>query len=344
MITQHKAAPYDGREVFIFTLKNSAGSVVTVTNYGATVMEILVPDRHGRFEDVNLGFDTVEEYINNKDNPFFGCTVGRYANRIAGGRFTLNGTKYELACNENPYSHLHGGITGFNKKVWDAEIKGDKLLMTYVSADGEEGYPGELTVTVTFSWSDDNGLVIDYSAVTDKDTIINLTNHSYFNLGGAAADVHGYELTLNSSYITPVDEHLIPTGEIMPVKGTPFDFTSARSVGESIGSDHPQMVLGGGYDHNFIIAGEGMRLCASVYDPQSGRVLEVFSDQPAAQIYTSNMMGDIKGKKDYHRRWGICVETQNYPDAINHENFPSCVLKAGEKYRTSTKFRFSARP
>lgn len=340
MVTKSKAAMHDGREVFIFTIKNAAGNTVAVTNYGATVMKILVPDRDGRLADVCLGFDTVEEYI--KDSPFFGSTVGRYANRIAKGRFTLNGKEYVLDCNENPFSHLHGGKAGFDKKVWDAEVSGGELLMTYVSADGEEGYPGELTVKVKFAWSDDNELSIEYNAVSDKDTIINLTNHSYFNLNGAEEDITGHELTLNSSYYTPVDEHLIPTGETAPVAGTPFDFTTPHKFGERIDSDHPQMLLGGGYDHNFIIEGEGLRFFVRVYDRQSGRALEVFSDQPAVQVYTSNMMGDIKGKKDYHRRWGFCVETQNYPDAINHPYFPSCVLKAKEKYTTTTKFRFSA--
>ncbi len=342
MITQRKAAMRDGRDIFIYTMTNKAGNTVDVTNYGATIMRILVPDREGKADDVVLGFETVEGYMG-KDNPFFGCTVGRYANRIAGGRFTLNKKEYSLAQNENPFSHLHGGIAGFDKKVWEAQITADKLVMSYVSADGEEGYPGELKVKVTFSWSDDNELTIEYSATTDSDTIINLTNHTYFNLCGAREDILGHKLTLASSYYTPVDEHLIPTGEIAGVKDTPFDFTIPHTLGERITSDHPQMALGHGYDHNFIIDGNGMRLFAEISEEKSGRVLEVFSDQPAAQIYTSNMMGDINGKKYYSRHWGVCVETQNYPDAINHENFPSCVLRAGEEYSTATKFRFSVK-
>lgn len=341
MITKRNTATHEGREIFTFSMENNSGNVVTVMNYGATITGITVPDRDGRPGDVTLGFDTFEGYLN--DNPFFGCTVGRFANRIAKGTFTLNAKEYKLACNENPYSHLHGGSAGFDKKVWDAEIKGDKLVMTYVSADGEEGYPGELTAVVTFSWSDDNELSIEYSASADKDTIINLTNHSYFNLTGAETDILDHELMLESTHFTPVDEHLIPTGKRAAVEGTPFDFTSARKLGERIGSDHPQMKLGGGYDHNFIINGEGLRLAARIYEERSGRVLEVFSDQPAAQIYTSNMMEDINGKKHYSRRFGVCVETQNYPDAINHDEFPSCILRVGETYYTTTKFRFSVK-
>lgn len=341
MISKQKVFTFEGKDVLIFTLKNAGGNTVAVTNYGGTVTQIVVPDKNGKLADVVLGFKTVREYQNNV--PFLGVTVGRYANRIANGAFVLNGKEYKLACNENTFSHLHGGNSGFDKKVWDAEIKGDDLVLTYVSPDGEEGYPGNLTVHVTFSWSGDNELSIEYEAYTDKDTIINLTNHSYFNLNGGETDILSHELTLNSTSFTPVDGHLIPTGEIMPVKETPFDFTAPHKIGERIGSDHPQMLAGHGYDHNFVIDGQGMRFVASVFDEDSGRVLEVFSDQPGAQIYTSNFLGDVNGKKQYHDRWGVCVETQDYPDAINHENFPSCALKTGEKYRTATKFRFSVK-
>lgn len=342
MIDKRKVLDIEGKDVFIFTLSNAQGSIVKITNYGATIMDILVPDRNGNLADVSLGFATVEEYV--KGNaPFMGVTVGRYANRIAYGKFTLNGKEYKLACNENPFSHLHGGRAGFDKRVWDARISEDKLLLSYVSADGEEGYPGRLNASVTISWSDENELAIVYEAVSDKDTIINLTNHSYFNLGGGETDILDDELLLRASRFTPVDEHLIPTGEIASVSGTPLDFTSPHRIGERIASDCPQMLLGHGYDHNFVIDGEGMRFFGSVYCEKSGRMLEVFSDQPAMQVYTSNMLGDVKGKREYHSRWGVCLETQNYPDAINHENFPSCVLKAGEKYNTTTKFRFSVK-
>ncbi len=341
MITKEKVMMLGGKEVFVFTLKNSGGNTAAITNYGGIVTQIIVPDKNGKPDDVVLGYKTVEGYQNNP--PFIGATIGRYANRIAGGKFVLNGKEYNVGCNENPYSHLHGGYAGFDKKVWDADIKGDDLVLTYISPDGEEGYPGNLTARVTFSWSDDNELVIAYQASSDKDTIINLTNHTYFNLNGGRADILGHELTLNSTGFTPVDERLIPTGEITPVKGTPFDFTKPRKIGERIDSDHPQMLAGHGYDHNFVIDGKGMRIAASIYDEYSGRMLEVYSDQPGAQIYTSNFLGDLNGKKQYHNRWGVCVETQNYPDAINHKNFPSCVLKAGEKYHTTTKFRFSVR-
>jgi aldose 1-epimerase len=341
MITMKKVLTHNGKDVLIYRLENANGNIVTVTNYGATIMEIIVPDRDGAAADVNLGFNTVEEYI--KGSTFFGCSVGRFANRIACGRFALNGKEYSLACNENPFSHLHGGKTGFDKVVWEAETEGGSLKMTYVSADGEEGYPGELTAIAIFSWSDQNELSVTYEAATKADTIVNLTNHSYFNLSGAEESILDHELTLQSASFTPVDEHLIPTGEILPTKGTPFDFSVPHTIGERIGSDHPQMLLGKGYDHNFVIDGQGMRLFARVSDKKSGRVLEVFSDQPAVQIYTGNFLGDIKGKKDYHYRWGICLETQNYPDAIHHDHFPSCVLKAGEKYHKTTVFRFSVK-
>lgn len=341
MISKQKVLTIDGKDVFVFTLENTGGNKAVITNYGGTVMQILVPDKNGELADVVLGFKTAEEYQHNA--PFLGVTVGRFANRIANGKFFLNGKEYSVACNENPFSHLHGGYSGFDKSVWDAEITGDDLILTYISPDGEEGYPGNLSVHVTFSWSNDNELSIEYEASSDKDTIINLTNHSYFNLNGGDADILSHELTLNSTGFTPVDGHLIPTGEIVSVKGTPFDFTTAHKIGERIDSDHPQMLAGHGYDHNFVIDGKGMRLAASIFDEGSGRMLEVYSDQPGAQVYTSNFLGDLSGKKQYHNRWGVCVETQNYPDAINHENFPSCVLKAGEKYHTVTKFRFSVR-
>jgi Galactose mutarotase and related enzymes len=341
MITATKVLTHNGKDILIYTLENAKGNIVTMTNYGATVMDIIVPDKHGKAADVNLGFKTVDEYI--PSIPFFGASVGRYANRIANGRFTLNGKEYTLACNENPFSHLHGGNAGFDKAVWDATIKGDTLTFVYVSADGEEGYPGELTVNAIVSWSDRDELAITYEATTTADTIVNLANHSYFNLGGAEENILDHELTLQSSRFTPVNAHMIPTGEILPTKGTPLDFSAPHTIGERIGSDHPQIAIGKGYDHNFIIDGQGMRLFGRVYHQKSGRVLEVFSDQPAVQIYSSNFLGDVKGKKDYHSRWGICLETQNYPDAINHDNFPSCVLKAGEKYRRTTIFRFSVK-
>jgi aldose 1-epimerase len=341
MISKQKMLTIDGKDIFVFTLKNAGGNTAAVTNYGGTVMQILVPDRNGKLADVVLGFDSVQEYLNN--NPFMGSTVGRYANRIANGTFVLNGKEYRLECNESPFSHLHGGNSGFDKKVWDAEIKEDKLILTYISADGEEGYPGNLSAHVTFSWNDDNELSIEYEASSDKDTIINLTNHSYFNLNGGASDILNHELTLSSTSLTPVDGHLIPTGEIMPAANTPFDFAAPHKIGERIGSSHPQMLAGHGYDHNFVIDGKGMRFAARVFDEDSGRMLEVYTDQPGAQVYTANFLGDVSGKKQYHDRWGICIETQNYPDAVNHENFPSCVLKKGGKYHTTTKFHFSAR-
>ena len=292
----------DGTAVDLYTLTNDKGASVKITNYGGTVTSINVPDKDGKMGDVVCGFNSVEEYI--KGSPYFGCITGRYANRIAKGKFTVDGKEYSLATNNEP-NHLHGGLKGFDKQVWTAEeLKKDDgvgLSLSYVSKDGEEGYPGELKAVVTYIWDNNNALHIKYSATTDKTTVINLTNHSYFNLAGeGSGDVLGHRLKLNCDRYTPTDETAIPLGELAPVKDTPFDFTKAFPIGKRIGDDNQQLKWGKGYDHNFVINQEApgkMTLAAIVVEPKSGRVLEVRTDQPGVQLYTGNFLdGTVAGK------------------------------------------------
>ncbi|MFC1736423.1 aldose epimerase family protein [Candidatus Hydrogenedentota bacterium] len=340
----------DGTLADLYTLTNDNGMTAEITNYGGIVVSLTVPDRNGKPADVALGFDTLEEYI--KDNPYFGCIVGRYANRIARGKFTLNGVEYALAVN-NGENHLHGGINGFDKVIWKAkEVRSDAgvgLELSYLSKDGEEGYPGNLSATVLYTLTNKNELKIDYSATTDKDTVINLTNHSYFNLAGAGSgDILGHELMINADKFTPGDKGLIPTGEITSVKGTPLDFTASTTIGARIENDYKQLALSGGYDHNFVLnnSDEPLALAARVCEPTTGRVMEVFTTEPGLQFYTGNFLqGEIKGKdgKIYKKRHGFCLETQHFPDSPNKPEFPSPVLKAGEKYRTTTIYRFSVK-
>jgi aldose 1-epimerase len=344
----------DGRGVQLYTLANANGMKVDVTNYGAIIVRILAPDRTGRLDDVVLGFNTLDAYI--KDTPYFGAIVGRYGNRIAKGRFTLDGKTYVLAINNHPGGipcSLHGGLVGFDKVVWEATpLLGENtagIRLHYTSADGEEGYPGKLDVTVHYWLTNANELKIEYSAKTDKATPINLTQHSYFNLRGeGTGDILGHVVTIHASRYTPVDRGLIPTGELAPVAGTPLDFRSAHAVGERIGAADPQLALAGGYDHNWIIdrKGGGLEFAASVYEPVSGRNLEVWTTQPGVQFYTGNSLdGTLVGKRGalYPARSGLCFETQHFPDSPNHPNFPSAILRSGEKYETATVFRFSAR-
>jgi aldose 1-epimerase len=303
--------------------------------------------------DVVLGFDTLDEYLDH--SPFFGCLVGRYGNRIAGGAFTLDGETYTLATNDGP-NHLHGGVEGFDKKLWAASAReseyGPSLRLTYTSPDGEEGYPGTLHVTVVYTLMDegpnaDGALRIDYMATTDKPTVVNLTNHSYFNLSaGEAKTILDHELMLNADHFTPVDETLIPTGEIRPVAGTPMDFREMTRVGARIDADDAQLELGGGYDHNWVLNGEPgtLRLAARVVDPATGREMAVHTTEPGVQLYTGNMMPETlpgKGDRTYVRRGGLCLETQHYPDAPNHPDFPATQLDPGETYRSTTIFAFS---
>jgi aldose 1-epimerase len=341
-----------GKPVELYTLTNEQGVQVTITNWGATVVSAVVPDRTGRMADVLLGYDSAEGVLG--DTAYMGSTVGRYGNRIAKGRFSLNGREYRLAQN-NGENHLHGGLKGFNKKLWEArEVKSSDsvgVAMRYLSADGEEGYPGNLDVTVTFKLDNQNQLHIEYEASTDKDTVVNLTNHAYFNLrGDAAGNILDHEVMLNADRFTPVDEGLIPTGELQQVAGTPFDFRQPEKIGARINADHQQLVFGQGYDHNWVIRQSGdessTRLAARVHEPISGRVLEVLTTEPGIQFYTGNFLdGSIKGKKGvaYQQRYGFCLETQHFPDSPNQSNFPSTVLKPGQKYHTTTVYRFTTR-
>ncbi|MEJ7615575.1 MAG: aldose epimerase family protein [Pyrinomonadaceae bacterium] len=337
----------DGAAVDLYTLTNSKGMEAQITNFGGIIVSLKTPDRAGKTDDVVLGFESLDGYL--KPHPFFGALVGRYANRIAKGVFKLNNTEYKLAQNNNG-NHIHGGPRGFDKRVWTARERGDELELTYLSKDGEEGYPGNLTVTVTYRLTEDNELRISYAATTDKDTILNLTNHSYFNLAGTnSGDVLAHEVMINADQFTPVDETLIPTGELAPVKGTPFDFTQRTAVGARINDQHQQLVVGKGYDHNWVLkrtGGEAVSLAASVYEPTTGRVLEVYTSQPGVQFYTGNFLnGSVTGKrgKVYAQRHGFCLETQHFPDSPNKPQFPTVVLKLGQKYQETTVFKFSVK-
>jgi len=339
----------DGRSIDLYTLTNSHGLEVRAMNYGGIIVSIRVPDRKGEFADIVLGHETLEGYVPNP--PFLGAIVGRYANRIANGTFTLDGKKYDLPKNDGPNT-LHGGVDKtFNKVVWDAEaLKGNTgVAFTYLSKDGEEGFPGNLKVKVTYTLTDENALVINYEATTDKATPINLSQHSYFNLAGeGSGDILNTELMLNAERFTPVDKTLIPTGELRPVKGTPLDFTTSIKIGARIDDTYDQMVLGHGYDHNFILnrKGDGLTLAARAYEPSSGRVMEVSTTQPAVQFYTGNFLdGTVTGKHGhvYKRRNGFCLETQHYPDSPNHPDFPTTILKPGETFHSETVFKFSTR-
>ncbi len=338
---------FDG--IRLFTLQNAKGMVVKVTNYGATITSIMVPDRDGKLADVALGYNRVEDYINGVNKPYFGSIVGRYGNRIANGRFTIDGTTYTLARN-NGDNHLHGGVIGFDKVVWDAALDADhnRLTLVYLAKDGEEGYPGNLEAEVRYTLTDDNELVVEYRATTDKPTPVNLTQHTYFNLKGEGeGTILDHELMLAASRYTPVNAGLIPTGELADVRGTPFDFTSAKAIGRDIGKEDAQLGFGGGYDHNWVLdraANDGtMVLAARAKDPVSGRVLEVRTTEPGVQFYCGNFLnGRLRGKsgKPYVHRGGFCLETQHYPDSPNQPTFPSTILRPGETYTSTTSFRF----
>ena len=336
-----------GQPIELYTLKNASGMEAGIINLGGIVVSLKVPGRGGQIADVVLGFDKLADY--EKPNPYFGAIVGRYGNRIAKGRFTLNGVEYKLAVNDGENS-LHGGIHGFNHAVWQArEVPGTDpaVELTYVSKDLEEGYPGNLTVKVTYTLTAANELRIDYSAATDKDTVVNVTNHSYFNLAGQGqGDILGEVLTIYASKFTPVDAGLIPTGELKSVAGTPFDFRQPTVIGARINNDDEQLKRGKGYDHNWVVDGTPgtLRPAARVSDPGTGRVLEVLTTEPGVQFYTGNFLdGTSTGKsgKVYQRRYGFCLETQHFPDSPNHPDFPTTVVKAGAQYKSTTVFRFS---
>ncbi len=336
----------DGRPIELHTLSNPKGTVVKISNYGGIVVNIRVPDAKGAMGDVVLGYDTLIEYL--KESPYFGCLVGRYGNRIAKGKFTLNGQQYTLATNNYP-NHLHGGKVGFDKVVWKAHAYrsklGPSLELKYVSKDGEEGYPGTLSVTALYTLTDKDELRLDYTATTDKETVVNLTQHSYFNLAGGGS-ILGHEVMINASKFTPVDSTLIPTGELKPVEGTPFDFRKATTIGARINRDDEQLRFGKGYDHNWVIdkkEGE-LSLMARITEPKSGRVLEVLSTEPGLQFYSGNFLdGSLigKGSRPYNFRYGFCMEPQHFPDSPNQPNFPSVVLRPGQTYRNTIVYKFS---
>ncbi len=331
-----------GEPVDLYLLSNS-NVRMSVMTYGATVVTLEAPDRIGRMADVVLGFDSLAEYV--RDNPYFGCAVGRYANRIAGGKFQLDGVTRALACNDGR-NHLHGGVRGFDKVVWSAEeIRSTgavSIRFRYTSRDGEEGYPGTLKVTMTYTLTDSSEFRIDYEAATDQPTVVNLTNHSYFNLAGpAAGSILDHEVMIGAHHFTPVGETLIPTGRLQPVEGTPMDLLRPRRVGEAMAG------LAGGFDHNFVIdrKGSGLELAARVREPKSGRVMEIATTEPGIQLYSGNFLdGHHRGKGGvaYHKHGGFCLETQHYPDSPNQPAFPSTVLRPGQRYATTTVHRFSA--
>ncbi len=336
---------HSGEHVDLFTLRNAKGTEATVTTYGGRLVTLKTADRNGQFADVVLGFDNLDGYL--AKNPYFGALVGRYANRIAQGRFELGNKTVKLARN-NGENALHGGILGFDKMVWKAREESEgSLELTYVSANGEEGYPGKLDAKVTYKLTDENELRLDYEATTDETTVLNLTNHSYFDLSGqAAGKILDHIVQINADRFTPVNEHLIPTGELKPVRGTPFDFTQPKKAGERIEEEDEQLKLAIGYDHNFVLnkTGEALSMAARVVEPSSGRVLEVLTTQPGMQFYTGNHLdGTVTGKGGviYGFRFGFCLETQHFPDSPNQPLFPSTELKRGEQYRQTTVFKFS---
>ena len=337
----------DGQEADLYTLKNTAGMEVKITNYGGIIVSWTAPDKNDKFEDITLGCDSLSDYV--KGVPFFGALVGRYGNRIAKGKFTLDGAEYTLPINNGPNA-LHGGLKGFDKHIWVAtptDGEEPSLKLNYTSKDGEEGYPGTLSVEVVYTLQKDNALKIDYKATTDKATVVNLTNHAYFNLNGAS-DILDHEVTLNADKFLPVDATLIPTGELKSVTGTPFDFTTSHKIGERIDdSTDAQIKFGGGYDHCWVFTDstKNLKLVATVHEPTSGRLMEVLTTEPAIQFYTGNFLNGVAGKKGivYGRRSGFCLETQHYPDSPNKPSFPSTVLRPNETYQTTTVYRFSVK-
>ena len=340
----------DGKAAELFTLTNVHGVQAKITNYGGIIISLRTPDRSGRFDDIVLGYDSLSGYL--RDTPYFGAIVGRYGNRIAKGQFTVDGAAYHLAVNNGPNS-LHGGLRGFDKVVWNAQTfdnkSGTGLVLEYMSADMEEGYPGALATRVTYTLTSDNRLIVDYHATTDKATPINLTQHSYWNLAGdGKRDILGHVLTIYADSMTPVDTTLIPTGTIAAVAGTPFDFRSPMPIGARIDQkQNQQLRFGGGYDHNFVLnrggaAKDGLAHAARVVEPTTGRTLDIYTTEPGIQFYTGNFLdGSITGKGHvYHYRYGLALETQHYPDSPNQPNFPSTILRPGQQYQSRTVFAF----
>lgn len=343
-ITERPFGSFNGEAVTEYTMTNAAGMQVSILNYGGTVTKIITKDKEGKFGDVLLGYDSLPGYVQ-RGNPYFGCLVGRYGNRIAKGKFTLDGTTYTLAKNNNGQS-LHGGIKGFDKVMWKAEKQpGDSSIkLSYLSKDGEEGYPGNLTVTVVYTLTANNGLKIDYTATTDKATPVNLTNHCYFNLSaGKDSDILAHQLMLKADKYTEVDSVLIPTGKLPDVKGTPMDFTTAKAIGKDIAA------VKGGYDHNWVLTrnGKDLELITTLYHPASGRYMEVYTTEPGIQFYSGNFLdGTLKHTKNgqkYVQHAGLCLETQHFPDGPNQPSFPNTILKPGETYRHTSLYKFSVK-
>ena len=337
----------DGTPVELYTLENAKGMHAGIMTYGGTLVSLTAPDKSGKLADVVLGLDSVDGYQH--QTAFFGALIGRYGNRIGHGTFKLEGKTYTLPKNDGQNT-LHGGPEGFDKKVWKAHASGNTLELTYVSKDGEMGFPGTLTTKVVYTLTDNNELKIDYTATTDKPTVVNLTNHSYFNLAGAGNGTNlDHQVMINADRFTPVDEGLIPTGELKPVKGTPFDFTKATAIGARINQNDQQLKFGKGYDHNWVLnksAADALTKAAEVYEPKSGRVMEVFTTEPGLQFYTGNFLdGTVKGKGGiaYPQRAAFCMETQHYPDSPNKPAFPTTELKPGQTYHTTTTYKFSTR-
>ena len=338
----------DGTALELFTLKNASGMEVSVTNYGGIITSLKVADRSGKIDDVTLGYESIDGYL--KSSPYFGAIIGRYGNRIGKAQFELDGKTYKLPANDGPNT-LHGGVKGFDKVVWQAEPferEGERgIVFTYVSPDGEEGFPGTLTSRVTYTLTDKNELAFDYHATTDKPTVVNLTQHAYFNLAGdGSGDILGHELTINADRYTPVNATLIPTGEIAKLEGTPLDFRTKTPIGARIDAANEQLKRAGGYDHNYVLnkQGEGLTLAARVEEPKTGRVMEVHSTEPGIQFYSGNFLdGSITGKQGhvYNKRNGFCLETQHYPDSPNQPSFPTTTLKPGEEYQSRTVYTFS---
>jgi aldose 1-epimerase len=336
-----------GSAISIYSFSNAHGLEVRAINYGGIIVSLRVPDKRGHLDDIALGLPDLAAYLDNK--AYLGAIIGRYGNRIAGAQFKLDGVTYKLAANNAPNT-LHGGNVGFNKAVWDAEPfdneHGVGLIFKHTSPDGDEGYPGNLKVKVTYTLTDQDELIFDYEATTDKATPVNLTQHTYFNLAGEGhGDILAHDLMLNADRFTPVDKNLIPLGELRPVKNTPFDFSQPTAIGARINENDEQMLLGKGYDHNFVInrKGSGAELTARVHEPESGRIMEVYTTEPGVQFYTGNFLDGIAGKNGhiYKQRFGFCLETQHFPDSPNQPAFPSTILKPGETYRSRTMYKFS---
>jgi Galactose mutarotase and related enzymes len=347
MVRKDVFGTHNGKEIYLLTLTNKAGNVVRVTNFGAKINWIEIPDKNGKKDNVTFGYDTFDETL--KGDMSFGSVVGRFANRIAKGKFTLDGVVYNTPVNNGPNT-LHGGPAGWHSVVWNTEILKDSkfpaVKFTYVSPDMEAGFPGKVNASITYTWTDNNEIVMDYTCTTDKRTVVNVTNHAYFNLHGAGnGDILDHILTLKASAFTPIDSFMIPTGEIRPVAGTPFDFNTPHTIGERIGEKYDQLVLGHGYDHNYILDNKE-EVDVTVYEPVSGRKLEVITDQPGMQLYTGNFLDGKQighGGKAFNFRSGLCLESGHYPDSPNHPDFPTTVLNPGETFKSTTIYRFSVK-